>query len=245
MLTTADKINLPQTQAPMRPVLSLSTWLGEIMRQALLFPALHMFVSIATDADELTGTGPYVFAANHSSHLDSPAFLAALPLHLRMQVRIAAAADYFFVQRWKGALVRLCLNAFPFERNRPGCMASLAYTERLLQQGYSVLIFPEGTRTRDGQMHHFKHGIGQIACNSGVRIIPTWIDGTFAALPGGAKWPHRQAVTVKFGTPLCFSHNDDQTHIAATIEHAVRALAAQEQLTQNQNVQNASKKYGY
>jgi 1-acyl-sn-glycerol-3-phosphate acyltransferase len=232
MLTTADKITLQQTQAPVRPTLSPSTWLGEIMRQALLFPALHMFVSIIIDTDELTGVGPYVFAANHSSHLDAPVFLAALPLHLRMQMRIAAAADYFFAQRWKGALVRLFLNAFPFERKRPACIASLAYTEHLLQQGYCVLIFPEGTRTYDGQMHHFKHGIGQIVRASGVRVIPTWIDGTFVALPRGAKWPYHQTVTIKFGAPLCFSHHDDPGYIAAEIEHAVRALAAREQSIQ-------------
>jgi len=232
MLTTADKITLQQTQAPVRPTLPLSIWLGEIMRQALLFPVIHTFVSITANSDELTGAGPYVFAANHSSHLDAPVFLAALPLHLRMQMRIAAAADYFFAQRWKGVLVRLFLNAFPFERKRPGCMTSLAYTERLLQQGHSVLIFPEGTRTSDGQMHHFKRGIGQIVSTSGVRVIPIWIDGTFAALPRGAKWPHQQTVTIKFGAPLCFSHHDDPTHIAAAIEHAVRALAAQEQSTQ-------------
>src|SRR6266705_4283189 len=111
MLTTADKITLKQAQVPVRPTLSLSTWLGEILRQVLLFPALHMFVSVTTNTDELTGAGPYVFAANHCSHLDAPVFLAALPLHLRMQVRIAAAADYFFAQHWKGVLVRLLLNA--------------------------------------------------------------------------------------------------------------------------------------
>jgi 1-acyl-sn-glycerol-3-phosphate acyltransferase len=148
-----------------------------------------------------------------------------------MQIRVAAAADYFFVQRWKGAFVRLFLNAFPFERKRPGCMTSLAYTERLLRQGHSVLIFPEGTRTRDGQMQHFKRGIGQIARGSGVMVVPTRIDGTFVALPREAKWPCHQTVTIKFGTPLSFSHNDDPTDIAAEIERAVRTLATQEQST--------------
>jgi 1-acyl-sn-glycerol-3-phosphate acyltransferase len=145
-----------------------------------------------------------------------------------MQMRIAAAADYFFTQRWKGALVGLFLNAFPFERKQPGCIASLACTERLLRQGHSLLIFPEGTRTRDGQMQSFKRGIGQIARNSGVSVVPTWIDGTFTALPKGAKWPRHQTVTIRFGVPLHFSHNDDPTYIAAEIERAVRALAPQQ-----------------
>jgi 1-acyl-sn-glycerol-3-phosphate acyltransferase len=232
MLTTVDKVMLERTHAPTQLTLSPSAWLGEMMRQALLFPALHAFVFMITNGDELPGEGPYIFAANHSSHLDAPVVLAALPLRLRMQMRIAAAADYFFARHWKGVLVRLFLNAFPFERKRPGCQASLAYTERLLQQGHSVLIFPEGTRTRDGQMQHFKYGIGQLARNSGVKVIPIWIDGTFAAQPRGAKWPRQQTVTVRFGTSLGFSHNGDPALIAAEIERAVRALAAQEQSIQ-------------
>jgi 1-acyl-sn-glycerol-3-phosphate acyltransferase len=225
MLTTADKFTLKQEQARVGSTLSLSTCLGEILRQALLFPVLHIFVSTSANTKELTGRGPYVFAANHSSHLDTPVLLAVLPLRLRMQICIAAAADYFFAQRWKGVLVSLFLNAFPFERKQPGCNASLAYAQRLLQQGHSLLIFPEGTRTRDGQIQHFKHGVGRIVCNSGACVVPTWIDGTYRALPKGARWPRHQTVTVKFGAPLHFSHSDDPSYIAAEVERAVRALA--------------------
>ena len=155
-----------------------------------------------------------------------------MPLRLRLRVRIAAAADYFFTRRWLATLVALFLNAFPFERKQPACLASLAYTEHLLQQGQSLLIFPEGTRTRDGQMQHFKHGVGRIVRNSGVSVVPTWIDGTFTALPKGAHWLHQQNITVKFGTPLHFSQDDDPTAISTAIEREVRALALSNASTQ-------------
>jgi 1-acyl-sn-glycerol-3-phosphate acyltransferase len=228
MLTTVDNVMLVPVQTPHRSLFLPSAWPGEMLRQLLLFPALRAFVSIRTNGNKLPGDEAYIFVANHSSHLDAPVVLAALPLHVRMQIRIAAAADYFFVQCWKGAFVRLCLNAFPFERKQPGCQESLTYAERLLQQGHSVLIFPEGTRTRDGHMQRFKYGVGYLASKSGVKVIPIWIDGTFAALPRGAKWPQRQAIVVQFGAPLRFSHNDHPTVITAEIERAVHALAGQE-----------------
>src|SRR5579883_682598 len=137
MLTTVDNVMLLPVQTPQRCLFLPSAWPGEMLRQLLLFPALRAFVSIRTNGKKLPGHEAYIFAANHSSHLDAPVVLAALPLSVRMQIRIAAAADYFFGQRWKGALVRLCLNAFPFKRKQPGCQESLNYAEHLLRQGHS------------------------------------------------------------------------------------------------------------
>jgi 1-acyl-sn-glycerol-3-phosphate acyltransferase len=221
MPTIAEKVSSGQARKT-----GFAAWLGEFLRQILLFPAMHIFVSIRSiHTDQLAPEESYIFAANHSSHLDAPSVLAALPLRLRMHLSIAAAADYFFAKYWKGVFVGLILNAFPFERKRSGCAVSLAYTEYLLRRGRSLLIFPEGTRSRDGQIQHFKRGIGQIANHCAIKVIPTWIEGTYAALPKGARWPHRQAVVVTFGKALCFSENDDPSSIAATVECAVRALA--------------------
>jgi 1-acyl-sn-glycerol-3-phosphate acyltransferase len=201
-------------------------WLGEGLRWLLLFPALHLFIDITTvGTDVLTRERSYIFAANHSSHLDAPVLLAALPLHLRLQLRIAAAADYFFTPPWKGALVSLFLNAFPFERRSPGCEISLAHAQQLLSNGHSLLIFPEGTRTTDGQIHHFKWGVGKLALSSSAYVVPTWIGGTFAALPKGSYFPRYQQVVVKFGTPMRFAPDCDPAFIATEVERQVRALA--------------------
>ena len=226
MPRVAEKI--APRQKTNQTTLYLTAWLGEALRQILLFPIMRIFVSIKTiNADTLTSEGPYIFAANHSSHLDAPSILAALPLRLRMRLSIAAAADYFFSRRWKGRLAGLILNAFPFERKGPGCITSLAHTEHLLQQGHHLLIFPEGTRSKDGQIQHFKRGIGQIASHCAISVVPTWIDGTYAALPKGAHWPHRRPIIITFGTPLYFSADDDPISIASTVECAVRTLAQQ------------------
>jgi 1-acyl-sn-glycerol-3-phosphate acyltransferase len=201
-------------------------WIGEGLRWLLLFPALHLFIDITTDGtDVLTRGRPYIFAANHSSHLDAPAILAALPLQLRLQLHVAAAADYFFTSYWKGMLVSLFLNTFAFERKGTGVAASLAHAQQLLNNGHSLLIFPEGTRTTDGQIHHFKWGVGKLALSSSAYVVPTWIGGTFAALPKGSHFPRHQQVVVRFGTPMRFAPDCDPALIATEIERQVRALA--------------------
>ncbi len=233
MLATENRTQARQEpKIAVRSTNAIAIWLGEALRQLLLFPALRLFVDLKVDSiDNLTGGGPYIFAANHASHLDTPILLKALPLRLRLQVRVAAAADYFFTNRWKGALTSTLLNAFPFERKGIGCTTSLAQAQQLLSKGHSLLIFPEGTRTTDGRLQPFKRGIGKLAQARSATIIPTWIEGTFAALPKGSRWPHhprRHDVVIRFGTPLSFAPNSNALEITATVEQQVRALGVQQ-----------------
>ncbi len=205
---------------------ALTLWAGEALRHMILFPALRLVAPLRVEGlEHLRGAGPFLFAANHSSHLDAPVVLAALPGRLRRRLRVAAAADYFFRTRWKGALVRAALNAFAFERKGPGREASLEQARRLLSAGQSMLIFPEGTRSPDGQMQPFKRGVGTLALAASVPVIPIFIEGTHTAWPKGARWPRRRQVVARFGAPLTFATPDDPLSVAAQVEQAVRTLA--------------------
>ncbi len=204
----------------------ITTWLGEGLRQALLFPALRLFVQVQVNGTELLNwEGPYIFAANHASHLDTPLLLAALPFRLRLRTRVAAAADYFFTTPWKAVLVRIILNAFAFERKGRGFIESLAQAQQFLDAGYSLLVFPEGTRSKDGRLQPFKRGIGKLALAGSAQVVPIWIEGTYASLPKGARWPCRQKVTIHFGVPLCFISSNNLSGVVAEIKQQVRALA--------------------
>lgn len=204
----------------------LALWVGEALRWALLFPALRLVAPLIIEGKEyLRGDGPFIFAANHSSHLDAPAILTALPGRLRRRVRVAAAADYFFTNRIKGLLVSVLLNAFAFERKGPGCNSSLEEAQRLLRARQSVLIFPEGTRSPDGQMQPFKRGVGTLALADGIPVIPIYIKGAHEAWPKGAVWPCRHQIVVRFGAPLCFAQPGEPLEVAACVERAVRNLA--------------------
>lgn len=214
-------------QSTERTAEAIKRRVGEGLRRLFLFPALRLFAPIKIEGREhLRGAGPFLFAANHASHLDAPVVLAALPVHLRVHVRVAAAADYFFGRRWKGWLASTLLNAFPFERKAPGCARSLKQTQQLLSAGQSVLIFPEGTRSKDGHIQPFKRGIGLLTTGGARPVIPVHIEGTYAAWPRGARWPRRQQIVVRFGEPLFFSSPGEPLYIAAQIEQAVRNLAS-------------------
>ena len=201
----------------------MRAWQGELLRWIVLFPPLWALTRLRIHGSEqLTGIGPYIFAANHTSHLDTPLLLAALPLRLRLRLRAAAAADYFFTSWWKGALVKMLFNAFSFERSG---FVGLHRAQRLLKDGYSVLLFPEGTRSKDGQLQPFKCGIGRLALATQVCVVPVWIEGAHAAMPKGARFAHSHQVEIRFGAPLQFALGSDQTSVMAAIEQRVRALA--------------------
>ncbi len=144
---------------------------------------------------------PFLLAANHSSHLDTPAILLALPPRVRRRTLVAAAADYFFDEAWKGALVALAVGAIAVERERPP-RQSVKLVRRLLSEGWNLVVFPEGGRSADGRLHSGKRGIAHLAAAAGVPVVPVGVVGTFAALPAGYHWPRRARVEVHVGSPL-------------------------------------------
>jgi long-chain acyl-CoA synthetase len=168
--------------------------------------------------------GPVIFAANHLSHMDTPAIVSALPLRWRKRVAVAAAADVWFEQGKLAAFIgAFLLNAFPFSRSgnvRP----TLEHTSRLLRRGWSILIYPEGTRSNDGRMGPFKSGTGLMAVEMGVPVIPVHIQGTYEVLKKNATKPRRHKVAVRFGKPLCFPSNTPYADAVRTIESAVWCL---------------------
>src|SRR5690606_15588973 len=115
-------------------------------------------------------TGPVVLVANHSSHLDAPLILGSLPPPLADRVAVGAAADYFFDARWRATLTALVFNAFPVERYRSRRLRSLA--PRLLERGWSLLLFPEATRSEDGWMSHLRLGAAHLCVTRRVPAVP-------------------------------------------------------------------------
>ena len=140
--------------------------------------------------------GPVVFVANHASHLDAPAILAALPRSVRHRLAIAAAEDYFYRRRLFGWLSSRAIGTFPFPRQ--GTLG-IQRAEALLAQGRGVLLFPEGTRSPDGRQRAFRRGVGHLLLKTGVPVVPVAIVGTHALWPKGQRCPRRGPVCVSFG----------------------------------------------
>jgi long-chain acyl-CoA synthetase len=166
---------------------------------------------------------PVLFVANHTSHFDSPTLLRCLPAKWRRRTTVAAAADYFFSSKALGAFVSLLLNAFPFSRTE-AIRPTLEHSAWLLDHGWSILIYPEGTRSITGEMAPFKAGVGLLAVEMGVPVVPVHVQGLFEVLPKGRSIPHRAPVTVTFGPPLRFLRGTTYEAASAQMEEAVRAL---------------------
>jgi long-chain acyl-CoA synthetase len=142
-----------------------------------------------------------IVVANHASHLDMGLVRYALGRYGEGLVTMAAA-DYFFRE---GSLTRDVVENFtdlrPFDRG--GVLRhGLDEAGRAIEAGRSLLIFPEGTRSQDGEIHEFRPVIGQLALEHGVDILPVYLEGTHEALPKGAAVPTRRALSVRIGPPL-------------------------------------------
>ena len=168
--------------------------------------------------------GPLIFAANHHSHIDTPLLLTSIPEPWRHKTVVGAAADYFFAGRLAGAAAALVIGAIPVERNRVG-RRSADLAAGLIEDGWSLLIFPEGGRSPDGWGRPFRGGAAYLSRRCGVPVAPIHVSGTGRILRKGRVLPQPASVTVTFGHPLTSARGESATRLAARIETAVSALA--------------------
>ena len=168
--------------------------------------------------------GPAIFAANHHSHLDTPLLLTSIPEPWRHRMVVAAAADYFFKTRMTGAASALAMGAFPIERARVSRRSANEAAARL-EEGWSLLIFPEGGRSPDGWGQEFRGGAAYLSVRCGVPVVPVHLQGTSRILRKGKKVPSPSSTRVTFGTPLWPTEDEDARRFSVRIEDAVAALA--------------------
>lgn len=173
-------------------------------------------------------TGAVIFMANHRSYLDSAVVAFALPAGTRARLAMAAATDVLYRQyRWAVPIGELALNAFPFptgvdENIRPG----LDTIGHLLDDGWHVLIFPEGRMNRvDGSLQPLKGGAGVLALEMGVPIVPMAILGTEKIMPPDTLVPKcRSEVVVRFGPHVIIGSGESYEHGTQRIQNAIAAL---------------------
>ena len=143
---------------------------------------------------------PYIIAANHSSHLDTLAVLTVLKSESK-RLRVLAAKDYWFSTRFKSWFSGELLKFVPFDRHA-NFLQGLRISQEVLKRNECLLIYPEGTRSVTGELQPFKPGLGLLAYETESPIIPTYIDGTYRALPKGKNFPSKSRIRVTFGKPI-------------------------------------------
>lgn len=171
---------------------------------------------------------PFVLVANHTSHLDALVLGACLRGERARVAHALAAGEVFFGSAAGAAFSAYALGALPIWRGRTTARALSTLRERLSEDRLVYLLFPEGTRARDGVMGKFQAGLGALVAGTAVPVVPAYIEGAFHAWPPSRRWPRPARVRVRIGPPLPFA---DTAHdakgwvrVATTSEAAVRAL---------------------
>jgi long-chain acyl-CoA synthetase len=246
--TVADLENMLQGKVPARvryhyprwvqrwPV----TWIRLIAHYLLLRPAVFLLGWPRVEGRENLGKvrGPVLVICNHIGDVDVGFVLIALPAHLRHKLatatggealeslRTSPAMRHFFgrtYDRIKWGLGVSLLNLFPLPRE-VGFRESFAYAGELVDRGRSVLIFPEGHHTTDGKMLSFRGGVGLLANNLRIPIVPMRIEGLFELKQAGRKFAKPYAVRVKIGKPIRFDQATDPAEIARELQKRVEEL---------------------
>jgi long-chain acyl-CoA synthetase len=258
MLGSEDAIDLPPNSATAsmaapaaasrhadRPIAFPSwnrSWLSWIIRRVSLptwiLPLGRIFMQMDVRGLEHVRDlrTPVIFAANHQSHMDTPAILIALPPRWRYRVAPAMAKEFFKAhfnpqaysrREWLTNSLNYYLacqffNAFPLPQREAGTRQTLRYIGEVLADSYSVLIFPEGRRSDDG-VGRFMPGIGMIGSKLDVHVVPVRIEGLDTVLHPKMRFPKRGPVRVTFGPPMRLT-GDDYPALAKRVEDAVRGL---------------------
>jgi long-chain acyl-CoA synthetase len=139
----------------------------------------------------------FIVAANHASHLDQGVIKVALG-DAGKDLTSLAAADYFFRNKYRRAFFKHFTNLVPMER-AGSIRKSMDTAEKVLRQGRSMVVFPEGTRSMTGEMADFLPSLGYLAMRADVGILPAYISGAYEALPKGAAVPRARELGVTFG----------------------------------------------
>jgi long-chain acyl-CoA synthetase len=216
---------------------------ARIVRQASLptwiLPLGRIWMDLDVEGlEHLRGLkGPVIFAANHQSHLDTPAILDALPARWRYRIAPAMAKEFFKAHFYPQEYTRkqwfsnslnyylgsLFFNAFPLPQREAGTRQTLRYIGELIGDGYSVLIYPEGKRTDRGEIKRFLPGVGMIASRLDVPVVPVRLEGLDRVLHQRWKFPQRGKARVAFGRSMSLKGND-YAALSAQVEEAVRHL---------------------
>jgi long-chain acyl-CoA synthetase len=182
--------------------------------------------------------GPLLIISNHITQVDVGFILLALPPRLRHRLAVAMLGEMLramrnppesigivkcLVERLSYFLVVALFNVFPLPQ-QTGFRESFAFAGECADRGYSILVFPEGRRTQDGKLSPFRAGIGMLAKNLDLPVVPIRIDGLFEMKQKGKKLARPGSVRVTIGSPMRFASTADPEQIAAILEKSIGEL---------------------
>ena len=212
------------------------TWIREAIYYLLTWPAtLIMAHPKVVGRENLRGVdGPLLISCNHVTYIDVGFALWALPPHYRRKLAVGMSGELLW-QMWRPPqdwnpflrlsykvgyyLVVALFDVFPLPQ-QSGVRGSFAYAGESVDRGFSVLIYPEGVRTPDGQPSPFRSGLGMLAARLNVPVLPLRIDGLFEMKTAGRKIARPGQLRVVIGKPMRFPPETPPDEITNQVEHA-------------------------
>jgi long-chain acyl-CoA synthetase len=206
----------------------LMTFARLLIHGLIIRPILKIFFRFKVkDQEFINSGGSFILTPNHSSHFDLLAILSSIPLRKLKTTYAVAAEDYFFNTRLKSLFVRLVFNAIPFDR-KARIEKGFTICEEILKAGGNLVIFPEGTRSPDGNLSAFKAGVGRLLAGHAYSAVPSYISGAFSILPKGGMIPKLHPLSIRFAKPVNFKQvsPDSKSYllVAETLHHSVENL---------------------
>ena len=203
----------------------------ELLLSAVFRPLIALYTRRTVRGHEhLEGLqGPVLFVSNHASHMDTPLLLRALPWRFRRRTAVAAAADYFYGSALLAHAVSLAFNTVPVKRHHAGASGA-SELETLLDRGWSLVIYAEGTRSRGGTVGRLRAGAAVLAAQRALPIVPVHVSGTHETMPVGRGWMRRapglerREVGVVFGPAI---RPQEGEHRAEVMERVRRFLESE------------------
>lgn len=216
------------------------TWIRTYIYHLLTWPATHLMAHPRVFGREnLRGVkGPVILVSNHVIYLDVGFVLATLPLSLRHRLAVAMGGErlaemrqppceLYFAKRWLQRmnyfLVVSLFNVFPLPK-KSGFRESFRFAGELADRGWNILIFPEGDLTPDGTLQTFRAGIGLLASDLKIPVVPMRIDGAYEIREERSLFNRPGRVRVYIGKPVEFSEGTDPQEIARVLQKSVAEL---------------------
>jgi long-chain acyl-CoA synthetase len=216
------------------------TWIRLLAYYLLMRPAMLLlgWPRVVGRENLRAVRGPVLVVSNHVDDIDPGFILTALPARLRHRLATATGGEALEALRTpppsRGLLGRIydrvgwllgvsLLNLFPLPREA-GFRKSFAYAGEAVDRGYSILVFPEGHHTTDGRLGLFRAGIGLLAKDLGIPVVPMRIDGLFEIKKAGRRFARPGEIRVRIGAPRRLDPSSDAEGIARELQEAVSAL---------------------
>ncbi len=230
--TVRQLVDLVEEGSKNPPMMSFPRWGMQwwcrmtrgVLQRGVVFPFVALPYGLkVTGRENLEGiTGPVLFASNHHLGLDNPLIIKAVPLEWRRRMAIAGAANLWRNPVW-WIMNPLLGNGFPLAREGP-VRPSLENMGKIMDDGWSVLIYPEGELTVGGPIKPFMSGAGLVAVEGRIPVVPLRLHIHRLGSPTRFPFLRRGSVEVRFGEPLSFPPGTDYQDATAAIEKAVESL---------------------